>query len=319
MSNGVVSGITKLFDFLAQTCGISSSAELIDQADTNGDYILTKGEFRKFMENWGGDYTESELTQFWNTLDTKTNGNVGGTGIKELNALDSNELDKVDKYLQAYTAIDECVNELLKDIPATVGQLGVGKNLRASLSESLKNSLNSIIKANINANNLIDIVKEKCAELGKTALAKTIANEYAQKLLNDAIKNDPDLKKAGYAGGDDIQNIISSFVRTLNIDEDIDYDALFAEVKNIVSEFLSTKNPSNTDFSTLENYGYYSDGMNSLQEAIVTNEMTNAINPSSFTDFEDEINELLTNFISSHSYSDFMEIKDGKLVVPWKE
>ena len=129
MSNEV--NIQKMYQFIAsfeKKGGWENVADGYGSGKKDGTVI--KSEFRAFVNgefaNWngneGGTVSNDIINDFWKAIDTNTSASkIAGTKLKNLNALDKNELAAMEQRLEAYIAFDEFVSKNVK-IPTEVLQ-----------------------------------------------------------------------------------------------------------------------------------------------------------------------------------------------------
>ena len=244
-----VSDISKVYLFLSQR------NDWVSEADTNGDGTIIKYEFSKFMKG-NYDFTDvSEndqnelINKFWAKFDTNRSGKVfNNSKLFNKNALDSNEIDALNKKVEVFEALNKYVSGLVA--PNCVD----AAKWKSSVSESLTNYAEEFVNQGKNASDLtayLDSIKGLVSN-------KTTANLYAQNYAKQATASLT--RQYGYNvdGDTQLQGIISNYVLSLNGTESV--EDIIAGVRETIDNYISTGN-----IGTVINSNKYGETNNSEQ------------------------------------------------------
>ena len=106
MSNEISN--TRIYTFLTSFNG---QGGWVSAADQDGDNFIMRCEFYDFIKkNFKGEddkKVDDLINKFWNSLDTnKSAGKIKGTSLRNLNALDKNEMENLENNLEKYITAD---------------------------------------------------------------------------------------------------------------------------------------------------------------------------------------------------------------------
>ena len=284
--------LTRVYQFLA------AQGDWQAAADTEkADGIITKNEFRTFMEenfeNWNGESVEGGLNDlintFWKKIDTKQAGSIKGTNYKNLNALDSNEIDKMNQKIALY--------EILNDFTATISAPSVVSD-SAAWKKSVSDGLSALVeKYTGTADELPAYLEEQSPIIENKATADYCANEYLNSELADIVK------EYGYAYGSDstLKGIIDSYVK--NIPEGSDEYTIQETVMNIIDAYLATAGIKEDNGYDLSLYGYSTganSALNDLQKCILQKDLENALAEGELKEDYENNKELFSSAIETY-------------------
>lgn len=304
MSNDV----SRVYQFLAK------NEDWKAKADRNGDGTVIKSEFRTFMEEnfeWNGEDTSAKndlINSFWKSIDTNKSGNVKGTKLKNLNALDSNEIDKMGQKIQVY----EELNTYLESVSAP-NEVNNKAQWKKSVSESLRNYTETFIQKGGKAENLAAYLDEVRTQVENKTTADLCAQEYIAQAMEDVVK------EYGYAYGTDttLNEIISSYVK--NLPEGETPTSIQQNVQIIVDAYMATAGLGDGDTGMLKDYGYDTSAnisLNGLQRSIAEKNLKDAMKSlEQEADYEANkdlydkaITDFITNTLDNAKYKDFEAI-----------
>lgn len=280
-----ITDFSKVYLFLSQR------KDWVKEADSNGDGTIIKYEFSNFMKsnydfnNVSEDDQNELINKFWAKFDTNRSGKVfNNSKLRNKNALDSKEIDALNKKVEVYEALNKYISGL-------VAPNGVdAANWKSKVSESLTNYAEEFINQGKSADELtayLDSIKGLVSN-------KTAADLYAQNILKNATA------KFGYNinGNTQLQGIISNYVLSLSGEEDI--DTIKNNVDNIINTYLATAglcdNPENPYDLGLLGYG---NTVNELQKEVIAKTIKNDLSSlaETYKDYPDELNSAIQSFI----------------------
>lgn len=180
-------GINEIKKFLA-----NYGTKWIKDADTNKDSAVTKNEFSHFIQtNYNGKISASEINAFFDTLDVnKGNGCARGTNVSNYGALDKDETEVMQKYIEMFDKVKNWLNQqnLPADIANDVKNALLDKMSECTTAEELQGLMNE--------NNLNRLINE--------TYANKYVNEYLKELFLNTASQYEDLVSLGkYAYADD--------------------------------------------------------------------------------------------------------------------
>ena len=333
-----INALQKFFSFLYQND--MTAEDVVAEADTNEDGYLTKGEFKNFIKDANINITNDEVSQIFKSLDTKTNGKISGTRLNNRNALDSNEMDKMQEKLDAYTEIKEALNNAVNEIPAALIYCVSIASVEASVLASLNKNFE---------------VRGDLDDVLHSAIAKTAADGYGQAQFTKILNNLKTQNKvpASYNGDDEFQSLLSAYINTLGAETAL--ESIPSDVDKIIIAYFASaaifiNNPQGSNSAALggnaapsdaqsnvpnRGNGYASTpfvwddeyGLNSLQLAVLADRISNAINidTETYNKFKSEFDAAIQGFISDtcsgmtfseivNHLNDFKNSKYGKAV-----
>ena len=295
----------KFYQFLAgfQKDG-GSWTDVADGEHGNSDGYVIKSEFRSFLNaewngNENGELTNDIINKFWKAIDTNTSSNkISGTKLKNLNALDKNEVENLDKRLEVYVQFDEFVaNEV--NIPTVL--TSTGSQWKSDVVDQLSAFVEEFIKGGCSGD-LESILTEALPGIANKCTAQYCAVEYQDSIKNGVLKDYPDYKVA-----DDktLQELINSYIAT--IDPETDSGMIKEDIMTIVNAYLSTAGLGDSDVSELDAYGLsLKDGLNDLQIVVITQTIKNdlANEAKKYDGYKEQFNAAVQKFIDA-------KIKEG--------
>ena len=180
-------GINEIKKFLA-----NYGTKWIKDADTNKDSAVTKNEFSHFIQtNYNGKISASEINAFFDTLDiNKGNGCARGTNVSNYGALDKDETEVMQKYIEMFDKVKKWLNE---------------QNLPADIANDVKNALLDKMSEYTTAEELQGLMNESnLNRLINETYANKYVNEYLKELFLNTASQYEDLVSLGkYAYADD--------------------------------------------------------------------------------------------------------------------
>lgn len=301
--------ISKVYLFLAQQGGIEA-------ADKNGDGYVIKSEFREFMEDnfaWDGETTDAGkndlINTFWKSIDTNQGGKISGTRLKNKNALDKNEVEKMNKKVEMY--------EILNDFTSTISAPGVvsdAANWKKSVSEGLAALIEPYIASGKSKDDLLAYLEEQAPKIEAKATADYCANEYLNSEMADFVK------EYGYSYAEDatLQGILNTYIQ--NIPPETDFETIKDTVINIIDAYLATAGLKEENACDLADYGYKADEnspLNGLQQSIARKNIEknleaikNETDYEAFqTQYDAAIQEYINKVLSEAKFGNFEAIK----------
>ena len=308
--------VARVYQFLSTNYSdINEWKEEVDQSYGNGDGTVIKYEVRKFLEAEfdfeDGDNKDDIVNRFWASIDTKTSGNVGLTGISNKNALDKDELKKMELNIKA----SELVNEfMVGKTPEGTGITNV-KGWRDSVSAGMLNKVLEDIKKK-NLDSLDKFTQDKLEEfyqvVSRKATADYVAQETIQDKLGDIDNYDPSKDKT-------LSKIIDSYVNGLPDDSKDSLGDIEKYVKGMVEAYADTADTNSQ--ASIEKLGskYNANGkLNDLQVAVLTNSIKEAVgeklDSKMYKAYEKQIDSKLadyvTDLVKGKKASEFVSLKE---------
>ncbi len=339
-----INALQKFFSFLYQND--MTAEDVVAEADTNEDGYLTKGEFKNFIKDANINITNDEVSQIFKSLDTKTNGKISGTRLNNRNALDSNEMDKMQEKLDAYTEIKQALDEVFA---SGYGYISIPTELKQYVSIA---SVEASVLASLNKN---FEVRGDLEDILNSAIAKTAANGYGQAQFTKILNNLKTQNKvpASYNGDDEFQSLLSAYIKTLGAETDL--ESIMSDVDKIIIAYFASaaifiNNPQGSNSAALggnaalpnaqspnvsnRGNGYASTpfvwddeyGLNSLQLAVLADQIikTSGYKDDIYNKFKSEFDAAIQGFISdtcsgmtfseivARHLNDFKDSKYGK-------
>ena len=333
--------IARVYKFL--TDFNKAKGDWTQKADTNNDNTIVKSEFAAFIKNnfnnWNGEEKTSEnqkydlINKFWSSIDVNKVGKVSGTGISNVNALDSKELANVERGMTVSLAVDNFVATLNPPQQLASKKAEWKASVRASLITKALDYARTqgASDAETFASDLQGFLQETYKQTERMTNADYVAQMTLAKI---------NIKGYKYGSDDTLKGIIDSYITSI-ADKDVDFQDIYDTVTCLVNDYLATaaqgnggKVGSSTAFDTydtdeegnpvlasrgtdsnttpverLELYGYLDGGMlNELQTQVLTNIMTEAIttelSKSSYSniynaDNKASVDVMISNFIDS--------------------
>ena len=277
--------ISRVYQFISNFGSIENWQKEVDEKYGNGDGTVIKTEFRNFMLNeFGfetGDNENDLINKFWASIDTKTSGKIGATGLSNKNALDADELKRAEEAINATNKISEFVMQ--QDVPAGISNI---ENWRNSVKESLLNKALVFLKQNKDAKASDWDINEAFQSTNRQTTADYVAKETIQDKLGEIEGYDADKDKA-------LSRIVDTYVRSLSTDSSTNLNDIVSHVKELVSAYADTAETNSESSIALLGSSYNASGnLNDLQKAVLIRDITSGINKK----LENEYKEMFDNY-----------------------
>lgn len=314
------SDLTRVYQFLATQTDWRTAADC-----QNADGVITKAEFREFMEenfaNWNGESNTTEdglndlINAFWKTIDTKQSGSVSGTKYKNKNALDANEMAAMDNKIAMYEVLNDFTSKL--SAPSVVSNTsGWKKDVSTDLAALVEKYTGS-------ADDLAAYLEEQSPAIENKNTADYCASEYLNSEMGDFVKE----YSYTYADDSTLQDMINTYIQ--NIPEGSDVEEIKETIINMIDAYLATAGLKEDNGFDLSQFGYTpgeTASLNDLQKSVLTKDLqtklassdikedyennaelfasaiTSYVDGLKFTDFETVSNDVLTSFRASDAY-----------------
>lgn len=319
MSNDI--NTSRFYQFLASYKREGENiADTIDNLYGDGKDVLTKGEFRKFVEgefeNWSGEEkSDTEINdlvnKFWKTIDTNTSATkIKGTRYKNLNALDNNEEQKMEEKLELYVKFDKYVAGI--EIPSVLTTKGYEwkKAVVAELTVTLEQ-----LASSTKQEDLVAALDAKFTEVANKQTAIYCAVEYQNNLASSILKDYPDYK---IADDQTLQKIIDKYVAS--IDTETKPEEIMAQMRQIVDAYLGTAGLGEGSEFDLSELGYTQnsgDKLNDIQKEVIMKKLLEAVkSDKEYEQYKDYYATALEKFAGTLTLADF---EDENLVSKFKE
>lgn len=316
-----ISKIARVYQFLTEFGDWQSAAD----ASGYQDGIVTKAEFRSFMlgsdfewENEDSDASKKDLiNKFWATIDTKRSGRIAGSTKSNLDALDKNEVDKMQEKIEMYDMAIKYADSLSLPEGATVNDYSAW---RKKIKESILSRVETYIKNGGKLENLQEFLEAQ----GKEAVIITTADMIAQDLIKEKVG---DIKNyIGYDrrnGDKALTDLIDNYVNSLKQNPNISGAEISDTITRLVNAYVSTLDgmPSASDIELLKQYGYpitEKSGLNDLQKAVLNNSLTEKLAKIKVGDdydkypelFDQAIEEFIKSLLEGTKMSEFATVKN---------
>lgn len=237
----------------------------------------------------------SLINTFWKSIDTNRSAStIKGTKFKNANALDSNELEKMQNKIEMY--------EILNDFTAGIS----APSIIASAAEwktQVVDELGALVEAYANegkdVNELLAYLQEKAPAIQNTATAEYAAAEYLNSAMKDVVK------EYGYAFESDssLKSIIENYVATIT--EDDEPQAIKDMVINIVDAYLATAGLKEDNGMDLAQFGYNNSPeakLNDLQKNVANKKLNDALaeikNDPNYEKYSELYDTAVTQFVN---------------------
>ncbi len=238
----------KFYQFLQQNGGINA-------ADSSGDGVVTKTEFRKFLEandfdfksldGWNGEKaTKSEndlINNFWKTINTNTStSKIKGTKVRNSAALDANEQQTVMNKIIASEELDAFMETV--EIPSFVsGQDTVKQEIKENLMSLIEKNILKPTAKELDRSVLTEFLETNFSKIKNQAVAEQYASECMAENLGDAAK------EYNYKYGDDatLKNMINKLFK--NLSEETEESEIQEAIENLVKGYLATAGLGDAD------------------------------------------------------------------------
>lgn len=302
----------RMYAFLAQyNKGGESWAKFADKEVGNGDEILSKNEFTKFVNQFSSEFNKEDIDTFWSSsLDTNKNGYLSkARGIKNLGNLDKDELKNIDGNLEIYVKLEEFIDKNVKGKAPNV-LLSTRSKWETDVANKLRNLVASSMSAG-KINNVDKFLNDAFKIYSNECTAECCVKEYSDNLNNSGV-----LRSYNYDLSQD--SVLAEHIITYCANLDANSatpQSIKDDIKNIVDSYLKT-----AKLTEEGNYNGFDSqtGLNPLQIAVVTKKITNELQglASKYSEYADYFNEAVTTFVNGKvsGASNFEEISsDAKI------
>ncbi len=263
--------ISKVYQFISNFGSVENWKKEIDEKYGNNDGVVIKTEFRNFMLNefcFESDGNKQDIiNKFWASIDSKTSGKVGSTGINNKNALDCDELKLAEEIIKATDKINAYVAS--QQVPAGIKNVD---NWRNSVKESLLNKALDYLKQNKDAKAECWRVCDAFKETNRQTTADYVAKETIQEKFGDIDGYDADKDKA-------LQRVVDTYVQSLSgcsadSDGSTDIDTIAQRARELVSAYADTADTNSDASIELLGSSYNANGgLNDLQKAVLVRDV----------------------------------------------
>jgi len=307
--------ISKVYQFISSFGSVENWKNEIDEKYGNGDGIILKTEFRNFMLNEFGfesdDNKNDIINKFWASIDTKTSGKIGSTGVSNKNALDCEELARAEEAVKATNIINDFVSK--QTVPSGISNVDNWKN---SVKESLLNKALDFLKKNKEAKAECWDIEAAFQATNRQTTADYVAKETIQEKLGDIEGYDADKDKA-------LSKVVDSYVRSLSDETETSIDSIVTHVKELVSAYADTAETNSAESIEKLGSSYNANGnLNDLQVAVlirdITTEIQNGLKSSKaelYNSYQSFIDAKIPGFVKSQlqgvKASDFSKTKSS--------
>ena len=288
---------TKFYQFLSKYQKDGETwADVADSNYGNDDGTVIKAEFRKFINaEWNGEengeLSNDLINSFWKKIDTNTSATkISGTKLRNLNALDKNEVANLDKQLEVYVQFDKFVEDNVK-IPNVLAS--TGSQWKTAVVDELTVLLEAFLAggANGDLNAILGAVYQTIAN-EQTALYCAV--EYQETLKDGILKDYPEYKVA-----DDktLDALIKEYIKTVGAD--VDAKQIREDIISIMDSYLQTADIGDGGAYAIEDLGYDGTKLNDLQIAVITATIKKdlAEEAKKYEGYEEEFNKAVQQFI----------------------
>ena len=284
--------ISRVYQFLSQ------QGDWVSKTDKNGDGIITKDEFRKFMEDfdWDGENISAQndlINKFWAKVDTNNvNTLISGTNLSNKNALDSREIASMESKIEMYDTLNNFISTL--NCPSVVA--GSAKAWKEDVSAELQALLDKYAAEGGTNENLMTYLETESVAIQNKVTAEYCAAEYLDKVM-------PELNKEyGYTFGsdEDLNNLIQNY--TENLPEDVSPESMKDDLINIIDAYLAAAGLSenkNADLYTQDNNAPLNDLQKCVAESTLKANLEAIKEDANYEQFADTIDAAVTSFIEN--------------------
>lgn len=288
---------TKFYQFLSKYQKDGETwADVADSNYGNDDGTVIKAEFRKFINaEWNGEengeLSNDLINSFWKKIDTNTSATkISGTKLRNLNALDKNEMANLDKQLEVYVQFDKFVEENVK-IPNVLSS--TGSQWKTAVVDELTVLLEAFIAGGANGD-LNAILNATYQTIANEQTALYCAVEYQETLKDGILKDYPEYKVA-----DDktLDALIKEYIKTVGAD--VDAKQIREDIISIMDSYLQTADIGDGGAYAIEDLGYDGTKLNDLQVAVITATIKKdlAEEAKKYEGYEEEFNKAVQQFI----------------------
>lgn len=308
--------VARVYQFLSQQnyTSLNDWKQEVDETYGNSDGTLIKYEVRKFLETefdfQDGDNKDDIVNRFWASIDTKTTGNVGLTGISNKNALDNDELKKMELGIKA----SELVNEFMAGKTPDGTSISNVKGWRDSVNAGVLNKVLDFLKKS-NADSIDTVTQDKLEQFYQVVSRKATADYVASETIQDKLG---DIDNYDVANDKTLSKIIDSYINGMPDDSDDTLTDIESHVKDLVTAYADTADTNSQ--SSIDKLGskYNANGkLNDLQVAVLTNSIkdsvSNKLDSKLYNAYEKQIDAKLesyvTNILKGKKASEFVSLK----------
>ncbi len=326
MSNSIDQA--KFYMFLASQDVKGGWEEVADGYNGGGkeDDIITKQEFRYFVNGefnkWSGESLSAAqlndlVDKFWSTIDkNQSNTKISGSNMKNRNALDENELQSMEKRVEAYSQLNNYVKEMT---PTDLSYTSFPKELASALAEMVERYVASDSKTFDEFINK----KENLPEINKI-IGRCAANAYAEKYQTEV----KDLLPQGYdiAGDKALQELIQQKISEYNFSDDAfankGKSEVFAELKaytqTIVDAYLASAGIGGVGGVNPEIYEQPENApLNDLQIAKAKEDIIKGLG-NQYNEYKELYDSMIEDFLSGLTKADFDKLAGQGIVNAFK-
>ena len=201
---------TRLYQFLTNYSG-----DWMKDADTNNDGQIIKAEFVNFLDEyideWSGisKTTQNDMiNKFWKKFDTNTSdAYIGGTNIKDKNALSTKELDKLNEKLDDYKTFNEWIEDNL-DFDS-VGLSEYRKNWKQDTLDRIGREFEKFLASNENVSD--DDIADFLADCAPEIQKEEFVDYYTLELLETYKSAFSNLEGYDITQDGDLLNLIKKY------------------------------------------------------------------------------------------------------------
>lgn len=295
----------RIYQFLANYN--SGDQTWVDVVDGYGrgkdDGVVIKSEFTDFINdnfNWNGETDAQKkdlIDDFWETIDENVSAtHISGTKLKNLNALDEKEQDKMNNSVTGYVILNETISSIQapKELLTTKSQWKtfVAEALSKVVDKWLDDGAKGDVKAKIEA--ALPAAKNE-------ATARCTVLEYQNSLKSTILKDYPNYN---IAEDETLNALIDKYIENLDPNKEIDTATIINEIKAIIDAYLATVGLSdNKNDDLLNGLGFEQNSISDLQKQVVLkglqDQLKDTINSDQYKGYKNEILGLLESFVDS--------------------
>lgn len=272
--------IARVYQFLSNNySSIEEWKKEVDERYGNDDGTMIKSEYNSFMlREFDFDVDENPndiINKFWASIDSKTVGKVGSTGICNVNALDESEL----KLAQVLLEISNQINTFMQDKPGE--DLGISdiNGWKNSVKEGMLNKIATKLQGTNATVDSLDIQHEMEKAYQQT-VRKATADYVKNDIISKEIKNNADFSGITYYPDDDkeLTKIVNRYIKSLDGDESTSLKDIVSDVESLIKAYADTAKTNSQ--SSIDKLGsaYNANGkLNDLQMAVLVKSITDGI------------------------------------------
>ena len=293
----------------------------IDAADDNGDGLVIKSEFKKFMLDefdWNGeantvDEKKDLASKYFDKINSFKTGNVQGASKKsEKSTLSDKDFETIERNIKLYEAFDKYAKENIKtdDVADVLG------NYSSKWVNDVKEALGAYLESYKGdpdeSDALAEFLDAKLGNIQSQIAAEYCAIVYTTDELQETLAEYPEYK---VADDSTLQGIIKAYVESAGADGDFDIDTIMEDIRDIVDGYLATAELGEGDVSALEGLEYNDSALNPLQIAVLTQTIKDELATSGedYSNYTELFNSAVEEFIQTQlaSGEGFAALKTG--------